>query len=303
MMDELLSAAARLNMPVVVIGGTTSGTTAPVPPPSPWEEPVDPAEQVAQENEELTQLRAQVQHLTTQLAEADQALAAARAATEEGGAPVPPAAPQGADSPPQVDHGIEHLGFADEKLERKLMRLGFDTIGKLADAFARGEDGPLWNDGKPVLKKDWMIEVGMKVIAGQGPSRGAGAIPAATAGVSAGGAIDVPEGHTDRPWLERLAAARTKQADLDSARERMADKQQEIDDIEQAEEEVSEDLWEAFYAAEADVERVRAQLIATRWCLGLDPDPALSLDEALERANLGPWMSDPQPRLMSEASG
>jgi hypothetical protein len=310
-MDDLVAASQRHNVTCIVIGAEPAASFGtPFTPeqrqdnaaafqqdfPPPYE---DQAERVAADSEELVQLRSQVQSLTGQLASADQALADANARASE--APPQPAAEapveaQGAENPSRDDSSIEMLGFSDPAIERKLMRIGLDTVSKLAEAYGRGSEGPLWNGDKAILKKDWLIEVGMKVIAGSPPSR------AATPPVGGAPASDVPEGHSDRPWAERLAAARAKQSSLNQARSIVVDRQAEVDGLEQAEDEVPVDLLDALLSAEDDVKLMRAQLVATRWCLGLDPDPELSLDESLDRANLGPWMETPQPRLLGDDS-
>jgi len=312
LMNDLVAAARQHNVTCIVINGGQATFGSPYTPEQQQQAADDfaedfplfgqpPAEQVAAYSEELVQLRTQVQTLTSQLAAADQSLADAnsRAAAVSAAPPMPQAPPeatqpQGADNPSRDDTGIEVLGFSDDAIERKLMRLGLDTVGKLAEAFGRGEDGPLWSGGKSILKKDWMIEVGMKVIAGAGPSRSASP---ATGGIASS---DVPEGHTDRPWSARLAAARAKQTSLAEAQTIVTERQAEVDEHEQAEEEVPEPLLDALLAAEEDVKLFRAQLVATRWCLGLDPEPSMTLDQALESANLGPWMETPQPRLLED---
>jgi hypothetical protein len=300
MMADLVAAVRHHQVTCIVINGA-NGNHAHIeqpdehaPPPPPWDAP----EQAAADNEELAQLRAQVQQLTAQLATADQALADAVAIAQAPPAPPEAAPPQGDDNPIRAEQGIEMLGLSDPKLERKLIRMGYDTISKLAEVYGQGQDGALWVDGSPKLKKDWLIEIGLKVVAGQGPTRVAA--PVAVGGPAGDIAPGVPEGHADRPWPERLAAARGKQATLIATEERVREKQAAIDTLEADDAEVPEELLDELIDAETDVKVTRAQLVATRWCMGLDPDPGITLDAALERANLGPWMENPQPRVLAE---
>jgi len=147
------------------------------------------------------------------------------------------------------------------------------------------------------IKKDWLVEVGMK-LAGAGPSHAPTAAP--TNGATA--VDDVPTGHADRPWEARLGLARQKQTNLDGLRTALDKKKAELKKYTDKSKDVPEALDDAVVELEDSIALVEGQLVAMRWCMSLDVDPAISLDEALERANLGPWMQEPQPRLAPAGS-
>lgn len=247
------------------------------PPPPPW------GEDAQGDETELQQLRAQVQSLTSQLAAAQ--AASPPTATEQ----VPAEQATGLNGALD-DHNIDVLGIEDEKLENKLNRLGYDTVGKLRAALLEG------TLAEAKLKKDWLIEVGMR-LAGARPSGGAGPAPAPAA-ATGGSAGDVPDGHTDRPWLERLAVAKQKQATLDQLRADLATKQEEVESFNKKNQDIPEALDEDIINLEESIGITNAHLASLRWGMGLNPDTEnLTLDEALQEANLGPWMGQPQPRL------
>lgn len=237
------------------------------PPPFPEVEP--PTEEDTEE--EVEQLRAQVQQLTAELQAAQQQVAVV------GQVPAQAPAATGA----REDQGIDTLGFEDEKLLRKLTRLGYDTIGKLRVAH---NEAKLRTDAK--LKKDWLIEVGER-LAGL---TGGGAVAA-----GANGASDVPAGHQDRPWMERLALARVKQKELDERRALHAEKEAEYAKHKEGEE--PEGLDDQILELEDGIAAAENHCEALKWCMGLDPSGEMTLDEALHAADLGPYMDPPQPRI------
>ena len=284
--ESLVEAVKRHNVPCVIIGGRGFDEDDDLVPTRVPDLPVAQADP-AGDQEELQQLRAQVQSLTQQLAARAEAPAAE--APAGGGGQVP-----AGDYGSEEDQDINGLGFEDEKLERKLRRLGWDTIGKLRAGLMEGKLA------ENKIKKDWLIEVGMK-LAGAGPSRAATAPTGPINGAAPGGA-EVPGGHSDRPWEERLTLARQKQANLDGLRSELNSKQAELKKYTDKGADVPEALDDSVVELEDSIALVEGQLVAMRWCMNLDVDPMVSLDEALERSNLGPWMATPQPRLAPAGS-
>jgi hypothetical protein len=274
--DELVAAAGRHGVPCVVVGGISKNGNGH----ASDDEDEDDVEVVAPfmaapdaggDAEEVAKLRAQVQKLTAEL---QRPSAEARAA---------PARIPAGDYGSMEDQSVEVLGFEDDKLTKTLMRQGYETIGKLrAGCVALAESK---------LKKDWLIEIGMK-LAGAGPSSSSPA-PAGAA-VSAS---DAPLGHTDRPWLERLAAAQQKQHELDATRTKHAERQAQAAKLVKAGKPVPGGLDDELIKLDEDILTDTAKSVVLRWAMNLDCDPDISLDESLRRANLGPWMSSPQPRL------
>lgn len=288
-LSRLLSSVVRENpdIQVILLTGNGNGAgghedyddraiSAPpmTAPPPPWDASGDAAE--------LQQLRGQVQSLTAEL----------QAAQMQG--QQAPQVPAGGEQPTGLggsleDHSIDVLGFEDEKLENKLVRLGYDTVGKVRAALL---DGML---AEAKLKKDWLVDVGMR-LAGAAPSGGsAGSVPVPA---SVGGVSDVPAGHADRPWLERLAVAKQKQAVLDELHTSLAVKQEEVTALNKRKADIPEELDEDIINLEESIGLTKAHLVALRYSMNLDPSPDKSLDEALSDANLGPWMGAPQPRVM-----
>lgn len=294
--SKLLGALVRDGMQVILISngsGDYEGgeydpaeyhaePSAMTPPPFPGEVESDPAGDA----DELQKLRSQVQSLTAELQ-------AAREAPPAPAAQVPAEQPTGLNGH-MDDESIDVLAIEDDKLARKLARLGYDTVGKLRSALMEGALA------EAKLKKDWLIDVGM-ALAGAAPSHGAPAASNGAAPTVEGGAADVPDGHQDRSWLERLAVAKQKQAALDELRADLAAKQAEVEKLNQKNKEVPEELDEDIINIEESIEVTQAHLVSLRWCMNLNPDISKSLDDALGEANLGPWMDSPQPRVMADA--
>jgi hypothetical protein len=289
--DELVAAAGRHGVPCVVLAGHAGNGV------SHDDDDDDVAEVVAPfmapaagaDTEEVEKLRSQVQKLTAELAA--RPVAASHSANANLAAMTVQQVP-GGNLGSMESQSVEALGFEDDALTKKLLRLGFETIGKLRTGLMTG--ALAGDDIK--LKKDWLIEVGMK-LAGAGPSSGGGVAPSSPAPASSPGAGDVPAGHKDRPWLERLAAAKQKQHELDEGRAKLAVKQAEMAKLVKAKKEVPTDFDDQIVAIEETLMKDEARLLVLRWAMNLDFDPAISLDESLQRANLGPWMSAPQPRI------
>jgi DNA-binding XRE family transcriptional regulator len=97
--------------------------------------------------------------------------------------------------------------------------------------------------------------------------------------------------------MERLGAAKQKQHELDEGRAKLAAKQAEMAKLVKAKKEVPSELDDQIIAIEEGIMTDTAKLTVLRWAMNLDPDPTITLDESLKRANLGPWMANPQPRL------
>jgi hypothetical protein len=279
--DELIAAAGRLGVPCLLIGGT-NGVHAEddeddVTEVAPFIVPGQPG---AADSGEVEKLRAQVQKLTAELQQAQTTRPTAPASAA-------PAQLPGGNLGSFDNLSVETLGFEDETLTKKLMRNGHETIGKARAAFM---SGALAEAG---FKKDWLIQIGMK-LAGAGPSGDAPApAPTASGGVAAS---DVPAGHRDRPWQERLAAAKQKQHELDENRAKLAAKQAEMQKLVKAKKDPTE-VDDQIIKIEEDITKDEARMVVLRWSMNLDFDPSISLDEALQRANLGPWMMNPQPRI------
>jgi hypothetical protein len=252
----------------------------------PWSEPPTQPDPSGDEDE-LRKLRAQVQSLTTELQKQAAYVHAPLAQVPAEGGVVE--TPTGIGTPLE-EHSIDVLGIPDDKLENKLIRLGYDTVGKLRAALL---DGGL---AAAKVKKDWLIDIGM-ALAGAAPTTSRGANTSALAATS-GAAGDVPAGHSDRPWLERLAVAKQKQESLDTLRIDLAEKQAEVDKLYKNNVAVPEQLDDDVIALDESIAITSAHLVSLRWGMGLDPSPERSLDDALSAANLGPWMGKPQPRVL-----
>ncbi len=134
------------------------------------------------------------------------------------------------------------------------------------------------------------------MVAGVAGAVGGAPVPAAVGG-------DVPEGHVDRPWLERLSVAREKQKAFIGLQGELTQKQQEAGAYTSQGQEIPEELDDRLIELETGIDQVQAQLVCLRWTLGLDPAKDLTLDEALERAGLTPYMENPQPRVLPEPVG
>jgi len=282
--EAVMQAAAQHNIACVLVGPQSASVPA---------QGFVPASTPEDDNEELLALRTQVQQLMTQLSDMSDVTAALQAQEHQvavTGDNPGATAPQGADNDALDDASITTIGLCDAKLERKLVRLGYNTVGRLRAACVGGKLA------EAKIKNAWLIDVGMKLAgasASASPSRSDGAT---------GGAVDVPEGHEDRPWLERLAVARSKQSTLVELSAQLEIKQEEQEAYE-SEEDVPEEVSEQVFSIEEDIEKARAQLIALRWCLNLDPDPELTLDDALDAANLGPYKEHPTPRVLQQLRG
>jgi hypothetical protein len=103
------------------------------------------------------------------------------------------------------DQSIDILGI-DDDAAKKLKRREWTTIGKLRSALLEGK---LASEAK--FTKDAIIAVSWLLLGKTPPSTLPAGAPAAAP--SATGAADVPTGFTDRPWKERLGAARKKERD------------------------------------------------------------------------------------------
>lgn len=95
-----------------------------------------------------------------------------------------------------------------------------------------------------------------------------------------------------------MSLARQKQTNLNQLRIKLEEKRVEVAGFEKNGKEIPEELDEVQLQLEDDIALVEAQLVAMRWCMGLNPDKDVHLDEALRLANLGPWMENPEPRVI-----
>lgn len=145
---------------------------------------------------------ARIAELESKLAEAT-----ARAEAAPAGAAAQPGEVQSFDS-----FGIEHLGL-DPACE-KLVRKHYETIGALRKDFetlTTEEATKEWSS-RTKLKKDYLVSIGVALL-GKAPSAAPrGGAAAGARPTTGGGAPDVPEGHSDRTWMERLQAARAREA-------------------------------------------------------------------------------------------
>lgn len=316
--DDLLKAAQRHGMPIILLGpGLSSAEDTESEFIGRHDEPDGVAgagnAEAGGSLEEVRQLRDQVQGLTAEHADMEALVATLRAqlsvATATSAATTAaPQVPGGAETPvgdngALRDQGADVLGLADDKLLNKLIRLGYDTVGKVSDAYLSG------NLAAAKLKKDWLLDVGMAVLglfARHGsPAPATGGAVATTAAVT----TDVPEGHADRPWTHRLGMARDKHAERNAVVLDLANTRATYDarckTLRASGEDPSDDaevdtLGERIMELEESVKIVSAHCVVLKWSLGLNPLPVeRPLDEALLEANLGPWMETPQPRVLA----
>ncbi|NIP96247.1 MAG: hypothetical protein GWO24_23575, partial [Akkermansiaceae bacterium] len=209
-----------------------------------------------------------------------------KAAPEQPATPPWEAPPMEQEETPAFDtQDVSFLGL-EKKVERAVKRAGCNTIGELKVRFladtTEARDG-FRKDAK--LTKDQMIAIGVQ-LAGKAPSPGVVGVPATaptppaeTAAPAGGGATDVPGGHSDRPWLERYQATRTKAI-------RMVSSEKKVEELREAAagdhpdavvngsldlSKLPEDVAEAIRVEESTYNVVRGQVIAGIWHCGLDP--------------------------------
>lgn len=201
-------------------------------------------------------------------------------------------------------YGVEHLGL-DPKCE-KLVRKHYETIGALRGEFeaCTTEEATKAFVTKTKLKKDYLVAIGIALL-GKAPSAAAkpGGANAPTQGT--GGAPDVPEGHADRTWLERLNAARAREkrmkevtASLEELRAKAQKDHPDAFSEDEGESEASlkldklpKEVREEIQGQENTYNVVRGQMIACCWTCNLKPpqddSDITTIDQSLESAGLG----------------
>lgn len=234
------------------------------------------------------------------IAELEQQLAV-QAASRVPGTGVQPAEVQSFDS-----YGIEHLAL--EPACEKLVRKHFDTIGALRAEFENltTEDATKAFVAKTKLKKDYMVTLGVALL-GKAPSAASKASGTASAAPmqGAGGAPDVPEGHADRTWTERLSAARvreTRMKEVMATVEKLRAKAQQEHPAAFTQEEgevegslkldaLPKSIREDIQVEENTYNVVRGQMIACCWACNLRPpqedSDITTIEQSLISAGLG----------------
>lgn len=221
LVEAAVQAAARAGVTAIIIdghNGNGNGASAPVAAALP---PGAPADAVARFNAATARVQELEGHLRNQsaslqaitgerdtysarLREAEAKIRSAPAGATTG-SPVPTA--------PSLDgQPISILGLDEEEIAKKVLKKGYDTVGKLRVALLEGK---LASEVK--LSKDRIIAT-WEALAGKVPPAtllpGGGGVPVGTP-PSATAAVGLPAGHVDRPWPERIAAARKKQGQRD----------------------------------------------------------------------------------------
>ena|GEM_PF-6584805 len=261
--------------------------------------------------QQLAEARAEAKQTQEALEQTQEALKEALKAAQTSAAPqATGGAEQPADVQPFDSYGLEHLGL-DSKCE-KLVRKHYETIGALREAFAAldtEEKAQEW--AKMVrLKKDWVAAVGIALLRNY-PSSSSGQPAAAPAAGTGGGAKDVPEGHQDQGWMERVNAARSKEARLTEVEATITKLREEAaaahpDAMTQADGEAAPTLKldalppevrNQILHQEGTYNVVRGQLIACMWCSNLQPpqkgSQVQTVDDSLKAAGLEKLASKP----------
>lgn len=274
-----------------------------------------------------THLTQQFQTATTRITELEQQLAGiaaagtsdqpmqsdalARIAELEGllkQAQTAPPAPGTGEQPEAVQsfdsYGVEHLGL-DPKCE-KLVRKHYETIGALRGEFeaCTTEEATKAFVAKTKLKKDYLVAIGIALL-GKAPSAAPKPGGASAPAQGTGGAPDVPEGHADRTWLERLNAARAREtrmkevtAELEKLRTKAQKDHPDAFTQDDGESEASlkldllpKEIREQIQVEENTYNVVRGQMIACCWTCNLKPpqedSDITTIDQSLESAGLG----------------
>lgn len=221
--------------------------------------------------------------------------------------PQTPAAPEPHQEIEVVDYDSMPVATLNlpEKALKALVKHEVETIGQLRENY---KNLPTWK----VTKNDCIAVA--EALMDRIPSRGghtATTEPAQNSvPVSSGGATDVPEGHTDRPWKERVRVLRLKEKKRGELEQQMADL---LEDLQQAAPGVpaagDKEFFSKTCAAIVSLENEEAQgeaaklfvaysdlgekhiknnvqALALLFALGFNPKVAKTLDAALEVAGL-----------------
>jgi len=235
----------------------------------------------------LAQAQSQVATLTEQLQAAQQEIEQIKAAgpAQTGGEGEQATTVEAFDS-----YGIEHLGL-DDKEEKALRKVGFETIGAVRETYLAGE-----LKEKTKLTKDGMISVGIHLL-GKAPSASHAqtATAPAAANANAGAAADVPEQHSDRAWMDRFNAARAKENRMQEVQKTLTSLRNEAlqqhpgakmgDNGEVNMAKLPPEMADRIRTEENTCNVVRGQMIAMLWACNLPADKG-SVDGALEAAQL-----------------
>jgi hypothetical protein len=159
--------------------------------------------------------------LAKELQETKAKLAAAPAAPAGG---VPLGAPQPDALPKLRDYKIDILGL-DSDIAKKCAKGNIATVGALEDIAL---DGAKMKDALK-LTKDQVTEVHTALLrrsrASDAPAPGGAQASASTGGRPS----DVPQGHPDQPWMERLASLRRKEVKVREEEAKVSAKRNELD--------------------------------------------------------------------------
>lgn len=201
-----------------------------------------------------------------------------------------PAAPTQDEVPDFDVQPVKMLGM-DAKIAGRVERAGCHTVGDLRKRYLEDAEG-LRAAAK--LTKDNLIAIGM-ALAGKAPSMSQAAVSSVSESAVVVPAADVPQGHADRPWVERYQATRAKVVRMEQAEKVVKDLREKAaaehsDAAQNGALDLSklpEELADKIRAEEGTYNVVRGQVIAGIWHCGLDP-MAGTLDAAIERAGIDP---------------
>jgi hypothetical protein len=272
--------------------------TAPVPPP-PAEVPV-PAASSYTNDEVVSKLQAaekQIQEMVKALAQRDQVISELQQAAEKGVAVMSQATP--GDQPQQptdvvsIDaYEIDCLGIGDESIVRKLKKSGYTTIGQVRQGFNNLKDLKLKGGQKTII--DIAERLLGKIPAATGAGGATQVQPAATAVAVADG---VPEGHSDRAWLDRLGAVKAKERDMRDEVAKMEAIRKEHPD----ENQMPDEVYDSYQQHQHEYDMARSQVIALVWGLGLEAGPfkqggnTATVDDCLRASGLAHLCDEPAP--------
>jgi len=232
-------------------------------------------------------------HISALQQEADQREAAP--ATTLSAEAITPAQPEGGVS---IDtYSIDVLGIPEEIAAK--VRKVYTTIGDLRAAVISGalKEMKLKGGQKAI------IDIQERLLGRVPPERIAGATPVAGGGAAATGggvAEGVPEGHSDRPWLDRLGAVKAKEQDMKDWAAKMGALRAEYPDETAMPDASYDELMKSI--KEHDV--AKSQVVALVWGLGLDKEHLRGddgcVDACLRDAGLTHLAAEPTPRVVPE---
>jgi hypothetical protein len=312
LIDAAVDSAARRGIQAAVIvfdGAQTPGPQTRVQTPAgvAHDAGIGVSEQVGALQEHLSQISQQRdsalrqnEQLSAQIREAQ-----ARIAQLEQTPPPPPAAPAPQQPAEMVDHDALSIAVLNlpEKVVKLLAKHEIQTIGQLREFF------PLMGDKEHKATQKEKIQTA-EALMGRIAVNYDGPPPAAPAPASGPGASDVPTGHSDRPWLDRLKVARFKEnKGNDLVQQLQADIAAIAAIVPEFPSEGAADFWAkgltavsaitvesqraeavalfAAYTGKKVVQEITSsQVAAVIYALGFDPKVSRAVDASLEAAGL-----------------